>query len=43
MMYAGGHKVMAAVPSGASCGSGEAYELRDGDMKRFHGRCIKGD
>ena len=28
----------AAVPSGASTGSNEAVELRDGDLARFHGK-----
>ncbi len=30
----------ASVPSGASTGSHEALELRDGDPKRFHGRGV---
>lgn len=30
----------AAVPSGASTGSGEAIELRDGDSTRFHGKGV---
>src|SRR5258708_16711383 len=30
----------AAVPSGASTGSREAVELRDGDMKRFGGKGV---
>ena len=30
----------AAVPSGASTGAHEAYELRDGDKKRFLGLCV---
>jgi enolase len=30
----------AAVPSGASTGAHEAYELRDGDKKRFHGKGV---
>lgn len=30
----------AAVPSGASCGSFEALELRDGDPKRFKGKGV---
>ncbi|MDR2825478.1 MAG: phosphopyruvate hydratase [Deltaproteobacteria bacterium] len=30
----------AAVPSGASTGSREALELRDGDKKRFHGKGV---
>lgn len=32
-----GTKAMAAVPSGASTGTFEALELRDGDKKRFNG------
>jgi len=31
----------AAVPSGASTGSREAIELRDGDEKRFHGKGVQ--
>ena len=31
----------AAVPSGASTGSHEALELRDGDMERFMGRGVQ--
>jgi len=31
----------AAVPSGASTGSREAIELRDGDKKRFLGKGVK--
>ena len=34
----GGQRVRAAVPSGASTGSREAVELRDGDVKRFGGK-----
>jgi enolase len=30
----------AGVPSGASTGGGEAYELRDGDMRRYGGRGV---
>jgi len=30
----------AAVPSGASTGTREAVELRDGDMKRFSGKGV---
>lgn len=30
----------AAVPSGASTGAHEAYELRDGDKKRYHGKGV---
>lgn len=32
----------AAVPSGASTGTLEALEKRDGDKKRFHGKGVKG-
>lgn len=32
----------AAVPAGASCGSHEAKELRDGDARRFGGRGVLG-
>lgn len=35
-----GHKGRAAVPSGASTGAHEAYELRDGDSKRFLGKGV---
>ena len=35
-----GHKGRAAVPSGASTGAHEAYELRDGDPKRFLGKGV---
>lgn len=31
----------AAVPSGASTGTREALELRDGDKKRYHGKGVK--
>ena len=31
----------ASVPSGASTGSGEALELRDGDMERFSGKGVR--
>lgn len=33
----GGIGAPASVPSGASTGSAEAFELRDGDPKRYHG------
>jgi enolase len=33
----GGVRASASVPSGASTGSGEAFELRDGDAKRYQG------
>ena len=36
----GGHIGRAAVPSGASTGAHEAYELRDGDAKRFLGKGV---
>ena len=36
-----GETVRAAVPSGASTGSKEAYELRDGDPTRFHGKGLQ--
>ena len=36
----GGHTVRAGVPSGASTGSGEALELRDGDPKRYGGKGV---
>jgi len=35
-----GSRGVAAVPSGASTGSHEAYELRDGDKKRFDGKGV---
>ena len=33
----GGVSASASVPSGASTGTAEAFELRDGDAKRYHG------
>ena len=36
----GGHRASAAVPSGASTGSREALELRDGDTSRFFGKGV---
>ena len=36
----GGHAGRAAVPSGASTGSGEALELRDGDPTRYGGKGV---
>src|SRR5438552_7353509 len=33
----GGVKASASVPSGASTGSAEAHELRDGDPRRYRG------
>lgn len=38
---AGGAEGMSAVPSGASTGSGEAVELRDGDPARYAGMGVK--
>lgn len=35
-----GHKGVASVPSGASTGSYEAVELRDGDKKRYFGKGV---
>jgi enolase len=35
-----GHRGRAAVPSGASTGSREALELRDGDPKRYRGKGV---
>ncbi|KJG09408.1 phosphopyruvate hydratase [Photobacterium kishitanii] len=35
-----GHTVRAGVPSGASTGSREAVELRDGDMNRYGGKGV---
>lgn len=37
---ASGHTGRAAVPSGASTGAHEAYELRDGDAKRYLGKGV---
>ena len=36
----GGIRGRAAVPSGASTGTREAVELRDGDKKRYHGKGV---
>ena len=36
-----GHIGRAAVPSGASTGSREALELRDGDEKRYNGKGVE--
>ena len=41
VILASGHMGRAAVPSGASTGSREAIELRDGDKKRFGGKGVK--
>src|SRR6202158_1170340 len=37
----GGISASASVPSGASTGTAEASELRDGDPKRYHGFCLR--
>jgi enolase len=37
----GGHVGRAAVPSGASTGSREALELRDGDPRRYRGKGVR--
>jgi enolase len=37
----GGALGRAAIPSGASTGEHEAWELRDGDQSRFHGKGVK--
>jgi enolase len=37
----GGHRGVAAVPSGASTGSREALELRDGDAARYLGKGVR--
>jgi enolase len=37
-----GHRARAAVPSGASTGTREAVELRDGDPERFGGKGVLG-
>jgi enolase len=39
-VFAGQFVGRASVPSGASTGSHEALELRDGDMGRFHGKGV---
>ncbi|MGC8808164.1 MAG: phosphopyruvate hydratase [Thiomonas sp.] len=40
-VLSGGLRARAAVPSGASTGSREAVELRDGDAKRFGGKGVR--
>ena len=40
MALSDGREVFAGVPSGASTGSGEAVELRDGDAMRYGGRGV---
>lgn len=41
LSLSGGPMVEAGVPSGASTGSGEAVELRDGDLHRFAGLGVR--
>ncbi|MGW4944951.1 phosphopyruvate hydratase [Actinoplanes sp. NPDC004185] len=41
VMLTDGSRGRAAVPSGASTGTHEAVELRDGDPARFHGREVR--
>ncbi|WP_033289608.1 phosphopyruvate hydratase [Amycolatopsis jejuensis] len=41
VVLADGSLGRAAVPSGASTGTREAVELRDGDAKRFHGKGVR--
>src|SRR5207237_9042773 len=41
VMLAGGGVGRAAVPSGASTGEHEAYELRDGEEKRYGGKGVR--
>jgi len=41
VITSGGSTGRAAVPSGASTGSHEACELRDGDKSRFHGKGVQ--
>ena len=36
-----GAKGVASVPSGASCGTYEAVELRDADRARYHGKGVR--
>ena len=36
----GGHRGRASVPSGASCGTYEAHELRDNDKRRYGGKGV---
>ncbi len=40
VLLSDGHKAWAAVPSGASTGSHEALELRDGDKSRYGGKGV---
>ncbi len=40
LVTSSGHRAVAAVPSGASTGSREAHDLRDGDQRRFGGKGV---
>src|SRR5271167_69903 len=40
VMLVGGERGVAAVPSGASTGTHEAVELRDGDKNRYGGKGV---
>lgn len=40
VVLAGGEEGLASVPSGASTGIHEAYELRDGDKERYEGKGV---
>ena len=40
LVTSSGHRAMASVPSGASTGSREAHDLRDGDQRRFGGKGV---
>ena len=42
VILADGSRGRAAVPSGASTGTHEAVELRDGDKKRYGGKGVRG-
>ncbi|MBB5801678.1 enolase [Saccharothrix ecbatanensis] len=41
VLLEGGARGRAAVPSGASTGTNEAVELRDGDKSRYHGKGVR--
>jgi enolase len=41
VLLSGGVAARAGVPSGASTGSREALELRDGDQKRYGGKGVR--
>ena len=40
-VWCGQHRATAIAPSGASTGSFEAHELRDGDMERYNGKGVE--